>query len=51
MRERMRMLGAVLPSNGLKGNLGSKEYWPVYEEADRLGCVLAVHDSKSVLDK
>ena len=37
------MVGAVLPSNGLKGNLGAKEYWPVYEEAERLGCVLSVH--------
>ena len=37
------MLGALLPSNGLKGNLGAKEYWPVYAEAERLGCALAVH--------
>ncbi len=37
------MLGAMLPSNGLKGNLGAKEYWPVYAEADRLGCAIAVH--------
>lgn len=37
------MCGAMLPSNGLKGHLGSKEYWPVYAEADRLGCALAVH--------
>ena len=30
------MLGAMLPSNGLKGNLGSKEYWPVYAMADNM---------------
>jgi len=36
------MLGALLPSNGLKGLLGSYEYWSVYEAADRLGCCLAI---------
>ena len=35
--------GAMLPSNGLKGHLGSREYWPVYAEAERLGCCLSVH--------
>jgi len=35
--------GALLPSNGLRGHLGSREYWPVYEAADQLGCVLSVH--------
>lgn len=39
------MLGAMLPSNGegIKGHLGSKIYWPIYEEAEKLGCSLAVH--------
>lgn len=37
------MLGAMMPSNGLAQPLGSKAYWPVYAEADRLGCCLAVH--------
>lgn len=37
------MRGAFLPSTGLKAQLGSKEYWPVYAEAERLGCSLAVH--------
>src|SRR5581483_952690 len=37
------MLGAFLPSRGLSDLLGSNKYWPVYEEADRLGCALAVH--------
>ena len=36
-------LGAMLPSNGLAYPLGDKLYWPVYEEANRLGCCLAVH--------
>lgn len=39
------MIGAMLPSNGegLKGHLGSQNYWPIYEEAEKLGCALAVH--------
>ncbi|MSQ24319.1 MAG: amidohydrolase [Chloroflexi bacterium] len=39
------MCGAMLPSNGegLKAHLGSKIYWPIYEEAEKLGCSLAVH--------
>ena len=37
------MLGAMLPSNGLPELLGAKTYWPVYAEAQRLGCCLAVH--------
>src|SRR5207253_7479108 len=37
------MLGAMMPSNGLAQPLGAKAYWPVYAEADRLGCCLAVH--------
>jgi predicted TIM-barrel fold metal-dependent hydrolase len=37
------MLGAMLPSNGLKHHLGAKEYWPIYEEAEKLDCALAVH--------
>ena len=36
-------LGAILPSPNLGRHHGAKEYWPVYEEADRLGCVMAVH--------
>ncbi|HWO41676.1 MAG TPA: amidohydrolase family protein [Candidatus Eisenbacteria bacterium] len=39
----LRMLGAMMPSNGLPAPLGSKIYWPVYAEADRLGCCLAIH--------
>jgi uncharacterized protein len=41
--EDLGFCGAMLPSTGLKGHLGSKEYWPVYAEADRLGCAIAVH--------
>ena len=41
--QELGMCGAVVMSNGLKSLLGSKEYWPVYQEADRLGCCIAVH--------
>jgi predicted TIM-barrel fold metal-dependent hydrolase len=37
------MVGGMLPSNGLQFHLGAKAYWPVYEAAQELGCVLAVH--------
>ena len=37
------MLVAMLPSNGLRFHLGAKEYWPIYEEAEKLDCALAVH--------
>lgn len=39
------MLGGMLPSNGeaIQGHLGNKIYWPLYEEAEKLGCPLAVH--------
>ncbi|PZC45273.1 MAG: hypothetical protein C1O27_002452 [Chloroflexi bacterium] len=37
------MVGAMLPSTGLKSPLGDPEYWPVYAEAERLGCAMAIH--------
>lgn len=39
------MVGGMLPSNGegIKDHLGAKIYWPIYEEAEKLGCCLAVH--------
>ena len=37
------MAGAMLPGTGLHANLGNPRFWPIYEEADRLGCVLALH--------
>jgi uncharacterized protein len=39
------MLGGMLPSNGeaIQGHLGNKIYWPLYEEAEKLGCAMAVH--------
>jgi uncharacterized protein len=37
------MPGAMLPSRGLPFDLGHRTYWPVYAEAEKLGCALAVH--------
>src|SRR5713226_4037652 len=43
--EELGMLGGMLPSNGesIQGHLGAKIYWPIYQEAEKLGCPLAVH--------
>jgi len=30
--------------------LGHKQYWPVYQEADRLGCALSIHSCNSLRD-
>ena len=37
------MVGAMLPSRGLAFDLGHRTYWPVYAEAEKLGCALGVH--------
>lgn len=39
----LKMVGAMIPSNGLNRHVSAKEYWPIYEEAERLDCVVAVH--------
>ena len=41
--EELGFVGAMLPSMGLPDQLGSKIYLPVYEEANRLGCAIAIH--------
>ena len=37
------MPGAMLPAAGLPLHLAHEFWWPVYEEAEKLGCVLALH--------
>jgi uncharacterized protein len=37
------MSAAVLPGTGVNLNLGGKAMWPIFAEADRLGCPLTVH--------
>jgi len=39
----LRLPGAMLPSTGLPLHLGHETYWPIYEEAEKLDCTLAVH--------
>jgi uncharacterized protein len=37
------MCGAVLPTSGVQPHFGRKEYWPLYEAANELGCAIAFH--------
>ncbi len=46
LRRAVKELGfvaAMIPSNGLSTHVSDKKYWPIYEEAERLDCALAVH--------
>jgi predicted TIM-barrel fold metal-dependent hydrolase len=36
-------VGAMLPAIGLRQPLGHPDFWPIYAEAERLGCFLGVH--------
>ena len=40
--------GAMLPATGLPLDLGHEIYWPVYEEAANLGCVLGIHGGSNL---
>ncbi|MGH7775324.1 MAG: amidohydrolase family protein [Candidatus Binatia bacterium] len=40
--------GAMLPSTGLPLHLGHESYWPIYEEAEKLDCALAVHGGSNL---
>ena len=42
------MVGRLLPADGLPRPLGHPEFHPIYEEANRLGCMLAVHSQNSL---
>jgi predicted TIM-barrel fold metal-dependent hydrolase len=41
--EELHFTGVMLPSTGLPNHAGSSVYWPIYEEANRLGCPIAYH--------
>jgi predicted TIM-barrel fold metal-dependent hydrolase len=41
--EELGFPGGMLTTTGLSSPLGSRQYWPLYEEANRLGCTLAAH--------
>jgi predicted TIM-barrel fold metal-dependent hydrolase len=36
-------VGAMLPAVGLRRPLGHPDFWPIYAEAERLDCMVAVH--------
>jgi predicted TIM-barrel fold metal-dependent hydrolase len=42
------MVGGILPADGLPRPLGHPEFYPLYEEANRLSCMLAVHSQNSL---
>jgi predicted TIM-barrel fold metal-dependent hydrolase len=42
------MVGGILPADGLPRPLGHPELHPLYEEAARLDCMLAVHSQNSL---
>ena len=43
-------VGGILPAEGLSLPLGHRQFWPVFQEADKLGCVLSVHSCNSLRD-
>ena len=43
-----KMVGGILPADGLVRPLGHPEFHPLYKEANRLGCMLAVHALNSL---
>jgi predicted TIM-barrel fold metal-dependent hydrolase len=42
------MVGGLLPADGLPRPLGHEDFHPLYEEANHLGCMLAVHAQNSL---
>lgn len=40
---KLGMSAVLFPATGVQLNLGAKHYWPVYEEASKLGCPIVVH--------
>ncbi len=39
----LRLVGVMLPAVGLRKPLGHQDYWPIYEEAEKLDCMVGVH--------
>lgn len=42
------MVGGILPADGLPRPLGHDEFHPLYEAANELGCMLAIHSQNSL---
>lgn len=39
----LKLAGIMLPAVGLRKPLGHEDYWPLYAEAEKLGCMVGVH--------
>ena len=39
----LKLVGLMLPAVGLRLPLGHESFWPIYEEAEKLGCMVGVH--------
>lgn len=48
--QKLGMVGGILPSEGLALPLGHRQYLPIFRQADKLGCALAVHSCTSLRD-
>jgi len=48
--QKQRMVGGILPAEGLPLPLGHPQYRPIFYEADKLGCALSVHSCTSLRD-
>jgi len=47
---RYGMVGGILPAEGLPLPLGHRQFLPIFQEADRLGCALSIHSCTSLRD-
>jgi predicted TIM-barrel fold metal-dependent hydrolase len=49
--EELKMVGVLLPANGgdlgVRRPLGHPDFWPIYEEAERLNCAVVIHGAPS----
>lgn len=44
----LKMVGGILPADGLPRPLGHDEFHPLYDAASELGCMLAIHSQNSL---
>ena len=44
------MVGGILPAEGLALPLGHRQFHPVFQAADKLGCALSIHSCNSLRD-
>ncbi len=41
--QELKLVGLMLPAVGLRQPLGHESFWPIYEEAEKLDCMIGVH--------